>query len=317
MNIFDKKVSPIDCTLAIALPLTKQEFFADLHPDAAKDYAKFYRSQIWGKPDRDELWEKYHTNFVVLIEDVASEVEHLGVKVVRDLKLTDLPATLSGPDVVSLVSHWRAAEVEHDDFLNFSDFVNRLRHSSLDVISRIRQGLSIKVAQQVQQSGTTTEYSADFQKELIGDLNALLENDNLGQRPGFEDSATEQRLPVEHRTYLNRIELERAFEGLLKKGNQMEFFDGLQSVHAIRDQVPDEFCGFLDLIVCNSVLPAEPIKSMKRNCLIIGNQYPARPSFRLLVYKAIIQTLHNRPDTFVNAMTEVREGLDNYLQTHE
>jgi len=307
-------VSPSDCTLAIALPLTKEAFLADLHPDAAKDYAKYYRSQIWGQPDREELWGRYQSNFVALVERVATEVERLGVTVVRDLKLTDLPSTLNGPDVVSLVSHWRAAEVEPDDFVDFSGFVNRLRDSSVDLVSHIRQGLSSKVAQQVQQAGTTGDYSPDFQKELIGELNALLENDNLGQRPGFEDSANEHRLPVEYRSYLNRIELENAFDGMLQKGNRMEFFDGLQSVRSIRDQIPDEFRGFLDLIVCNSVLPAEAIKSMKRNCLIIANQFPARPSFRLLVYKAIIQTLRNKPDTFVNAMTEVRQGLANYLQ---
>lgn len=315
-DIFKKKVGPSDCTMAIALPLTKEEFLADLQSDAPKDYAKYYRSLMWGKRGEEELWAQYRDNMSRLIEGVAIEVERLGVKVVRSVRLMDIPSLFSDRDIITLVSHWRASDVEAQDFIDFARFVDKLKNSSDDVIVHLRQRLSSSVAKQVHQYEMTDENFSSFQKLLVDELNSLLESENLGRRRGFDNSATEQPLHAEQRTYLNRITMDAAFDGELKKGNRMEFFDGLQSAEAIRDKIPDRFAGFLDLIVCNSILPAEAIRSMKRNCLIISNQFPAQPSFRLLLYKAMIQALHHKPDSYVKVMTEVRQGLGNHLKNY-
>lgn len=315
MGIFEKTITPTDCILAIALPLTRNDFFADLQSETRKDYARFYRSQMWGRFSNEDLWNKYEANFVTLVEGVAIEVERLGVKVVRNLKLGDIPYLFSDRDVISLLSHWRGAYIEPEDFIDFYAFVEKLRTSSNEDIALIRQALPSEVVVRLRQFDVSDTDKSSFEKDLIDALNSVLENENLGRNRGFENSPTEQPLRIEQRVYLNRIVLEGAFEGELIKGNRMEFFDGLQSVNAIRDQIPNKFEGLLDLIVCNSVLPAEAIKSLKRNFLIIANQFPAKPSFRLLLYKAIIRTLHNEPDSFINAMTEVRQRLGNYLQT--
>jgi hypothetical protein len=317
-GIFEKKVSPSNCALAIALPLTKEEFLADLRPEASKDYASYYCSLMGVKRGHEALWTVYRDNISTLIEGVAAEVESLGVKVVRQVKLADMPSLLSDRDVVSLVSHWRGADVEAQDFVDFPCFVNKLSTSCDDVIVYVRQKLSSSVMARARQFKATSgnDFLA-FRNELIDELNGLLESENLGRRPGFDISETEQRLHVEQRKYLNRMTLDAAFAGDLNKGNRMEFFDGLQPAEAIRERIPDSFAGLLDLIVCNSVLPAEVIKLMKRNGLIIANQFPAKPSFRLLLYKTIIRSLHYQPDTFVDTTMKVRQKLGNYLKNYE
>lgn len=316
MGIFEKRVCPSDCTLAIALPLTRDEFIADLRPEAPKDYAKFYRSYIGGRLSQEELWVKYRDSVSYLIEGVATEVERLGVKVVRGVRLMDMPSLLSDREVLTLVSHWRPAEVEPHDFLNFPRFLEKLMNSPDEVIGNIRSRLSSEVASCLQRRELSDEVYTSLQQSLVVQLNSLLESENLGGRKGFDSSEGEELLHVEQRTYLNRVTLDAVFEGDLKKGNTMEFFDGLQPAEAIREQIPDSFAGLLDLIVCNSVLPAEVIKSRKHNCLIISNQFPARPDLRLLLYKATIRALHHEPASFVDVTMKIRQGLGNYLKNY-
>lgn len=308
-RILDRIVRPSDCTIAIALPLTKEKFFSDLDVDTPNDYAKCFRSQIWEKLTPEALWARYKENIVNLVDDVTREVERLGVKVVRDIRLADFSSILDR-EVITIVSHWRGAIIEQDDFIDFMRFIERLNTSSDEVITNIRRKLPKHVVEKMQGRGN----SASFKKEVVKELNQLLKAENLGNRIGFESAPNEQPLPVEQRTYFNRVTLERAFNSELKKGNQVEFYDRLQSPEAIRNQIPDSFDGLLNLIICNSILPAESIKSMKRNCLIISNQYPAKPRFRLLEYKAIIKALHIQPNSFVNTMMNVRQMLGNYLQ---
>lgn len=315
MEILEKTVGPSDCLLAVALPLTREEFLDDLRPESSKDYAKFYRSNLWGRPSEEAAWASYREHLSNLIEGVVAEVECLGVKVVRGVSLADLPSLLAYRPVVTLVSHWRGGEVEPHDFIDFPGFLDRLSRSPDEVVARIRSGLSEGVAAGLRgpaQAGG----DPSFRQALILELNDLLANGNLGARPGFGDAEGEQPLHPEQRTFLNRKTLDAAFEGVLHGGNRMEFFDGLQTAEAIRESVPEDFAGLLDLIVCNSVLSAEVIKAMKRNCLILSNQFPARPDLRLLLYKATIRALSLQPGSFVKTMMTVRQGLGNYLKNY-
>src|SRR5258705_8785984 len=144
MGILGKKVTPNDCLLAITLPLTKEEFLADLTLGAAKDYARFYSSLHWDRPDQDTLWSRYRDNFCNLVESVALEVERLGVKVVRKVKLADLSPLLSEREVITLLSHWRGANIETEDFLCFTRFVDQLKDSQKTFATSVKRNLSTR-----------------------------------------------------------------------------------------------------------------------------------------------------------------------------
>ena len=313
MEALKNVVVPSDCLLAIALPLTKAEFVADLDPIVDKDYVKSFCSR-WGKRNREELWTKYRDSFSNLILAVTAEVEQLGVKVVYSLRIADVKSLFSNHRVVSIVSHWRGAYFVPDDIQDLPGFIERLKSSSEARL--LRSHLSVDLLVHLDHFDSNPSPSPhDLRTRLTDELNRLLETHDLQEETGVADPNVQPLHEVE-RTYRNRIHLDEVFKAEIKGGNKMEFCDGLKPVELIRNEIPDAFNGILDLIVCNSVLPGEAIKLTKKNFLVMSNEFPAVPSLSLLVYKAVMKTLKQQPMSFINATLKVRHELANYLRSN-
>jgi hypothetical protein len=89
--------------LAIALPLTKEDFLKDLHAESPKDYAKTrQRKYNW---EEEALWEIDHLPMVNLMLQICDEVKKMGCKVILNFTIEDL-ASINDYDVVTIVSHW-------------------------------------------------------------------------------------------------------------------------------------------------------------------------------------------------------------------
>src|SRR5262245_40947932 len=104
---------PADCALALALPIEREAFFADLAAGPAMDYV---RGMVAGRLP-DVVWEEDEAPLTKLCADLLETASSLGVETARRAALADLPATFSRHQVVTLVAHWRGARILPTDLL--------------------------------------------------------------------------------------------------------------------------------------------------------------------------------------------------------
>src|SRR5262245_12777138 len=111
----ESAISPADCALAVALPLTEQRFLRDAAaPD--KDFARSVIATSGRSPL--EAWtELYAPKVVALYERVAARVRRLGATVASDVTAAALHELLGQFSVVSLFAHAMAAPVRSGDII--------------------------------------------------------------------------------------------------------------------------------------------------------------------------------------------------------
>ena len=112
-----------------------------------------------------------------------------------------------------------------------------------------------------------------------------------------------------YRHYLNRKVFDMLFSGNIKNGNQIEFFDKLYSIDEVINRIPLNFNGTIDLTICNSVIFGEEIKRLRRNCLVIVNQEPADPIFRVTCYRYLLEILNKKNTIYIEAYALLRKML--------
>jgi len=117
---------PGDCVLALAIPLTRERFLADLKQPEIKDFVfQFRKVRGLERADPEFCWQVYETEEAALVAAVCDEVEHHGVKIANDVSLADLTKLLAQFSIVTLVAHSRFVDSETADLKNplieFSD----------------------------------------------------------------------------------------------------------------------------------------------------------------------------------------------------
>ena len=117
--------TPDDCALAIALPLTREEFFADAAPASAKDFVKQW-SAVQQVPNQ-QLWEDY-TRYAALAHDIANEAEAAGVLVLRHASFAQWTDILHERQAVTLFAHWKTGtDGKRDDCIEFADGLQNIK----------------------------------------------------------------------------------------------------------------------------------------------------------------------------------------------
>ena len=119
-------VSPRDCALAMALPLTQQRFMNDLRAPE-HDYAAFVRSlhPVHGVED-SYYWDGVYAPFAKLMNETLDRVAAKGVTVICDARLADLRDLASRFRVVTFVSHWRFRALHAEDLIDVSAVIRLL-----------------------------------------------------------------------------------------------------------------------------------------------------------------------------------------------
>lgn len=112
---------PSDCVLALAIPLTREGFLADLKQPEIKDFVfQFCKLRGLERADPDFCWQVYESEEAAFVSAVCDEVVRHGIKVANDVSRGDLTKLFAQFSVVTLVAHSRFAESEAAD-IEFSD----------------------------------------------------------------------------------------------------------------------------------------------------------------------------------------------------
>lgn len=286
-------ISPADCALAVALPLTEERFLSD----AAAPDKDFARSVIAGSGRSPAAaWaELYAPKVVALYERIAVRARALGATVATGVTAPVLRGLLERFPLVSLFAHSMSSPVRPADVV--------APRTILDVI---RDGRTI-VARHLRDALANRRWAGD-EATLRHQVAAALDEALAPTRAWTETTVRVDRAGRPAR-YLSRVMLEDCFGDAMRRAPMLELHDGLKTMDELLAAVPLGFAGVLDLSVCNSFALGESIKRRRQDCLIIENVFLARIDLRLARYALVLNRLARGPARYTDALTEVSRAL--------
>ena len=275
---FITPTSPVRCALAVAVPLTREAFQADLDAGDAMDFSR--KELLRSKPPAD-AWQENGLPLATLCREVCAEAAVLGVAVVESATLEELPALFANHDVVTILGHWRGPELLGADFrVDPRTFVDRMCRSGdllgQAVADRLRGGT--KQALERPERGARAAALAELMDTLViaGDEplpGALPLGPVLIDRPSLQ---------ARHRAMLDA-----AYPDMLKPGNRVELRDGLHSATALAACLPPDWSGIADLALCQSAYVAHVVKGGRTHVRVVLNRNEVILSVRLRLLRAL------------------------------
>jgi len=263
-------VSPPDCALLFGIPMERESFVRKLEGPRDGNFAESFRAR------RTELaWTGYQP-LAERLSNLADEAERLGVRVFRQMTLDDLAAA-SRQRQVTVISHSRSALFKPAD---------------LQDLPRIRAAFSVP-----DNGVSLPDDAAGFAQFLNARYFPVRDraDQNLGAPIRFQVELAESRRQLTD-------QLPGAFLG----GAGVEFANGFEPFNAIAAQFPPAFDGVIDLIVCNSLLPAELIRNRCPRSLVIATSDLTFPETRLPFYMATIRLLARSPRPYDDAVQQLK-----------
>jgi len=294
-------VTPRECALALAIPLTKSAFLADLHRPHVRDFGASVQRQL-SRASEQQLWNDQQPLAAAAVR-ISKEVERLGVTVCRDAALSDFARLCRSFDVVTLVTNWRCPPVRADDILEPVEILDAVRR--VRSYSRIYSALHDRLAiahPDLLEPGLVPP--AEVLRLILSEqINCLVST----AHQGFEISTGDAVPPpiIESDDAPTRADFELAFPAALRAGSAIDFGDDRYTAAEFIDAIPEYFSGTLDLTVRYSPLSAESIKRRRKNCSVIADRRYQGRSVRLSRYRLIIGELARQPGDYIDTVYRV------------
>ncbi len=300
-------VSPADCALAIAIPLTREKFLEDLASPVDASFAKHLRATNYQPGASEEYyWEMVYQPVARVAERICATAKKLNVTVISNAGLSDFTELLEHFKVVTLISHWRFARIQPSDLFDPFGFLGAIK-SRKTLIEQALYRIFVNQDPELLHESIGSELAnirlIRVLNEVVADAHKLYH--------GNDDELTETRRnevylisgnPLER---LTRTAIELAFAQQIAAAPSIQFADGIKTVREVIDSVPTVFSGLLDLTICNSVILGEAIKNYRSACLVAANRYPAALHVRLGIYMLAVRMLSCKPRPYIDVLTQL------------
>jgi hypothetical protein len=286
-------VSPGECALAVALPLTEGQFARD----AAAPDKDFARSVIAGSGRSPAAaWsELYAPKVVALCARVAEAASSLGATVVTDVTAPVLRELLERWPVVSLLAHSLSVPVRSDDVIAPRAILEIVRDGRTIVARQVRDALANR---------RWTDEDTALRREV-----AVALDDALAPTRAWTQTTVRTERAGRPARFLSRAMLEACFGAALRHAPVLELCDGVKTMDELLAAIPPGFARVLDLSVCNSFALGELIKRRHPDSVIVENVFLARVEVRLARYALVLDRLAHAPARYTDALIEVNRGL--------
>jgi hypothetical protein len=301
-------VSPADCALAIAIPLTREKFLEDLASPVDASFAKHLRATHYQPGASEEYyWEMVYQPVARVAERICAAAKKLEVAVISNAGLSDFTELLERFKVVTLISHWRFARIEPGDLLDPFGFLEAVKSRNTlieQALHRIFVNSDPELLHESIGSELANTRLIRILNEVIADAHKLYHGDDDNELTGTKRNEVYliSANPLER---LTRTAIELAFAKQIAAAPSIQFADGIKTVREVIDSVPAVFSGVLDLTICNSVILGEAIKNYRSACLIAATRYPATLHVRLGIYMLALRMLSSKPRSYIDVLTQL------------
>lgn len=285
----ERPVTPSDCALAVALPLSRGELLAALESEHPSDFVRGIRARFPATP-LDTLCDGY-ADEVATAGQVVAEARAAGVTIAPRAGLGDLAFLTARFSVVSVLAHAPGPGITAADILDPRGLVETAKSGTSPDRKRVRRHLRWSGA------GLDAGAAPLAATAIAAVLHALLWTH---QAPGM-------RRPGQ----LDRTRVEDAFPDTFARAPVIELCDGLHSLAAIRGAVSRRFNGVLDLSTCTSIVLAEALKRSRDDFLVLATRRATHPKVRLILYQLRMRelALARRPVLFTRVVDVVADAL--------
>lgn len=295
-----RPTSPSECAIAVALPLTFDQFYAEQERWPDSDFARSFVRRY--SHSAETIWDSALSAVAGRTMKILAEVGELGVHIRWSAGLGDLAQLFEGYRAVTLLTHWRSGRFFPDHILNADSLRRRIAVSKSRAGQLLRNRLGQEERLWLTDDATPDEFAIRFSRAV----NQVLEQFDLGPSgypPGWHSSHN-----LSYRVHANRAVLDAEFGADLVPGNRVQLCDGMRTARELAAVVPAQFDGVFDLTVCNSVMIAEEVKRNGRvTCL--ANEKEVDLALRMEIYRGAVQVLSQSNYEYSNAIRDVRIAL--------
>jgi hypothetical protein len=281
-------VTPRDCALVVAIPRTLSDLEEDL-PKADREFARRVLPAC-KETTAQGAWRRGYGAVMERMAEVISDVRALGVTVVEDARLSDLPQIFADFKVATLVAHSPFPGVTPADILDAEGVLRAIRQQAPGdngnaVIERLARDENVREAS-----------SAD---QLAKSLGMIIERTKRYYQ-ATEPSGRKSRAD------LTSLLVYEAFPGAFRPPSILELRDGIHDFEAFCQAVPEDFQGDMEFLACSGLWFSEPLRRRRPNCGDILCPYQtAFLGGRISTYRIPIKLISRHPMSYTNAMNLV------------
>jgi hypothetical protein len=287
-------VTPRDCALVVAIPRSLSDLEQDL-PRPDREFAQRYILPEFGATTAQVAWENGYESYVEKLAEIIVSVGALGVTVVENARLPDLPRIFEQFKVVTFVAHGPFHLVKPADILDPEGVICCINKytpapNSNQVIARLASD------EDVREAATPAQLARALNK-FIGRTRSYYQ-------------ATETA-DSESRADLSSLLVYEAFPRAFRAPDILELRDGIHDFESFCSVMPDDFRGTIEFLVCSALWFSEPLRRRRPGCGdILSPKQPAFIGGRLTTYRIGIRLLANQPMRYTNAVMLVHMADD-------
>jgi hypothetical protein len=262
---------PGECAILMGLPISYDQFKSDVAAYPKRGHYAWTICQQYC--DVDEAWHRVGKDIGDLALQLLDTAKTAGARVFCHAGLASLEEAASHHSVLVVVGHWRRPELHSSD-LKVS--VKRFLDTATDQCTPFLNWFVHELGADVRERVARFDDESDRKAEFVSLVNERV----LAQYPSFARLTADARLED---TFwwmtIAREKLEEAFPNQIWVGNVLELRDGYHKAETVRDCLPGDWSGVIDLAVCSSEYLAMIVKAerdYRRVILNRGEKYPAR-----------------------------------------
>jgi hypothetical protein len=275
---------PGHCALAIGLPLEEADFLNDLREGDRKHFA---HTMLKGRPP-SAAWVWDGQPLADVCNTLLRTAEDLGVHTAPRAGMPELAELFECRQVVTIVAHWRGAQLTAGDFRCDPAVWLQLVRSGSGALCR-------DLAERLPDASTAPALSAAAARarQRLADLvnEAVIRSSR--PLPGVLDQDRSFPIAIDDLSLrsLQRDRLDQEFSEILSPGNLLELADGLHPPGKIATLVPSGWSGIIDFAICNSAYLAHVVKAGRTEVRVIANLRAVLPGIRLRIQNELLRRL--------------------------
>jgi hypothetical protein len=239
---------------------------------------------------------------------VSRAVSRLGVTVVSVARPNELRELFGRFEVVTLVGHFRLARVMPSDVLDTRRLLELVRQPLDDVQRELRAWCERN------DPGLLRDDPTPPQERLAAAIDALVAAAHADYTRYSTWNPSDVRAPADELpplfARLTRVAFEESLgPTILPAAPAVELLDGLFTIPAVVEVVPEEFSGVIDLGLCNSVILGGAIRRRRERPRALIGRWLADAVVPWSVYNLVIQELAIKPAPYIATTVTVRETV--------